>query len=58
MAEALAAPKDAAFSGRTGATPWSPSLGTEMERAGRVVHEEAVFADLAQDLARRADDTG
>jgi hypothetical protein len=51
-------PKGKKFSGQIGETPWSPPLAAEMECTGRVVHEEAVFAALAGDLARRTCDPG
>jgi uncharacterized protein (TIGR02679 family) len=44
------APKGKRFVGKISATPWSPVLAAEMERVGRVVHEEAVFDQLAGDL--------
>lgn len=50
----IAAPKGRKFIGKTAATPWSPLLAVEMAQTGRVVHEEAVFAELALDLARCA----
>lgn len=49
-----AAPKGVQFAGIPGATPWDGRLGDVMHADGRAVHEEAVFASLADDLARGA----
>ena len=38
------------------ATPWDPALRTAMESARHSIHEEAVFADLSEDLARPLSD--
>lgn len=46
-----AAEKGVPFIGEPGPTPWSPRLAEAMRSSGRSVHEEAVFASLAQDLA-------
>jgi uncharacterized protein (TIGR02679 family) len=51
----VSAPKGVKFTGQVGETPWSPSLATEMARVGRAVHEEALFAELALDLALHGD---
>lgn len=51
-ADYLAAPKGIVFTGEPGATPWDPALSDAMQVDGRTVHEEAVFAKLAEDLAR------
>lgn len=46
------APKSVAFAGRPGPTPWDPALQAAMRDDGRLVHEEAVFDQLAVDLCR------
>jgi uncharacterized protein (TIGR02679 family) len=51
-ADYIAAPKAVKFIGGLGPTPWDPALSAAMRDGGRVVHEEAVFETLAQDLAR------
>lgn len=38
------------LTGRPGPTPWAPDLAATMTRAGIVVHEEAVLAELLKDL--------
>lgn len=45
-----AAPKSVRFDGRPGPTPWDPALQAAMREDGRLVHEEAVFDQLAGDL--------
>ena len=53
-ADYLAAPKGAALPATPGpalASPWSPELAGALERAGCVVHEEAVAEQLLADLA-------
>ncbi len=52
------APKGKTFVGKVGVTPWSVELEAEMQRDGRVVHEEAVFDRLAQDLREGAAGAG
>lgn len=51
-ADYIAAPKGERFAGHVGATPWDDALAPAMEADGRSAHEEAVFALLADDLAR------
>lgn len=46
------APKGVPFAGSPGPTPWDKTLREVMRADGRAVHEEAVFAALAEDLAR------
>jgi len=53
-AEYVAAPKGEKFTGQPPSTPWDEPLCDAMRRDGRAVHEEALFADLAPDLARSA----
>lgn len=48
----LAAPKSVLFEGSPGPTPWDSDLANTMQANGRLVHEEAVFDSLAEDLAR------
>jgi uncharacterized protein (TIGR02679 family) len=57
-ADYLAAPKSVAFAGEPGPTPWDPALSEAMRTDRRTVHEEAVFATLAEDLARSRDAQG
>lgn len=47
-----AAPKGLAFTGSPGETPWEPTLEEAMRADGRAVHEEAMFAPMAEDLVR------
>jgi uncharacterized protein (TIGR02679 family) len=54
-ADYLGAPKGVVFAGEPGPTPWDPALRNAMQVDGRTVHEEAVFAKLAEDLARSHD---
>jgi len=54
----LAAPKSIAFAGEPGPTPWDPALSDAMRVDRRIVHEEAVFGKLAEDLARNRDPQG
>ncbi len=53
-ADYLAAPKGERFVGQVGPTAWDDALGSAMHADGRAAHEEAVFASLADDLARGA----
>ncbi len=53
-AEYIAAPKGEPFVVHPGPTPWDARLREAMRADGRAVHEEAVFATLAEDLARGA----
>ncbi len=53
-ADYATAPKGVRFAGAPGATPWDEELRNVMHIAGYAVHEEAVFASLAEDLARVA----
>jgi uncharacterized protein (TIGR02679 family) len=50
-ADYLGAPKGVAFAGEPCPTPWDPVLRNAMQVDRRTVHEEAVFAKLAEDLA-------
>jgi uncharacterized protein (TIGR02679 family) len=54
-ADYLDAPKSVAFAGEPGPTPWDPALSDAMRVDRRIVHEEAVFGKLAEDLARSRD---